>query len=211
MVQDGKFRRREESAISNQQSAMADIVEEDESEKVEIILKTIGPAPTSRLRVPSFIKISSFFRKENLVPSHEMEFPTINSRSPNEISAKNVCFFAHRGRNGSSLHDIGKNIREGRLSKDNYRRVWKYSDEEVERQAQDIAQDCLIVAVKPKPPVKDGHDNDDDDEDLKFQLPHSSSRWKKRLYSFLHDKLKLPGAGVIYRPALLARTCSTGP
>jgi len=26
--------------------------------------------------------------------------------------------------------------------------------------------DSLIVAVKPKPPVKDGHDNDDDDEDL---------------------------------------------
>lgn len=26
--------------------------------------------------------------------------------------------------------------------------------------------DCLIVAVKPKPPVKDGYDNDDEDEDL---------------------------------------------
>jgi hypothetical protein len=45
---------------SNQQSAMADIVEEDESEKVEIILKTIGPAPTSRLLVPSFIKVKLF-------------------------------------------------------------------------------------------------------------------------------------------------------
>ncbi|OIW21578.1 hypothetical protein TanjilG_06355, partial [Lupinus angustifolius] len=52
--------------------------------------------------------------------------------------------------------------------------------------------DCLMVAVKPKPPVKDGYDNDDDDEDLKFQLPRSSSPWKRRLYSFLHDKLKLP-------------------
>lgn len=27
----------------------------------------------------------------------------------------------------------------------------------------------------------------------KFQLPQSSSRWKRKLYSFLHDKLKLPG------------------
>lgn len=27
----------------------------------------------------------------------------------------------------------------------------------------------------------------------KFQLPHSSSQWKRKLYSFLHDKLKLPG------------------
>lgn len=26
--------------------------------------------------------------------------------------------------------------------------------------------DFLMVAVKPKPPVKDGYDNDDDDEDL---------------------------------------------
>ncbi|GAU24815.1 hypothetical protein TSUD_157280 [Trifolium subterraneum] len=52
--------------------------------------------------------------------------------------------------------------------------------------------------------MKDGHDNDDDDEDLKFQLPHSSSRWKKRLYSFLHDKLKFPG--VVYRPAFLVHS-----
>lgn len=29
-----------------------------------------------------------------------------------------------------------------------------------------IILDSLIVAVKPKPPVKDGHENDDDDEDL---------------------------------------------
>lgn len=56
--------------------------------------------------------------------------------------------------------------------------------------------DSLIVAVKPKPPSKnlrDALDDDDDDnEDLKFQLPHSSSRWKRKLYCFLHDKLKLP-------------------
>ncbi|KAJ9135095.1 hypothetical protein P3X46_032314 [Hevea brasiliensis] len=53
--------------------------------------------------------------------------------------------------------------------------------------------DSLIVAVKPKPPAKhlrDGFDFDDDD--LKFQLPQSTSRWKRRLYYFLHDKLKLP-------------------
>ncbi|EOY24053.1 hypothetical protein QUC31_008564 [Theobroma cacao] len=50
--------------------------------------------------------------------------------------------------------------------------------------------DSLIVAVKPKPPV--GHDIDDDDEDLKFQLPQSTSRWQKKLYSFLHNRLRLP-------------------
>ncbi|GAV64433.1 SAYSvFN domain-containing protein, partial [Cephalotus follicularis] len=53
--------------------------------------------------------------------------------------------------------------------------------------------DSLIVAVKPKPPAGvDIDDDDDDDEDLKFQFPPSTSRWKRKLYSFLHDKLKLP-------------------
>jgi len=44
-------------------SAMVDIVSEDElsEKKVEIVLKTIGPAPPSRLRVPSSIKVSFNF------------------------------------------------------------------------------------------------------------------------------------------------------
>lgn len=50
--------------------------------------------------------------------------------------------------------------------------------------------DSLIVAVKPKAPV--GLNIDDDDEDLKFQLPQSTSQRKKKLYSFLRNKLKLP-------------------
>ncbi|TYI34426.1 hypothetical protein ES332_A03G008100v1 [Gossypium tomentosum] len=50
--------------------------------------------------------------------------------------------------------------------------------------------DYLIVAVKPKAPV--GLDIDDDDEDLKFQLPQSTSQWKKKLYSFLRNRMKLP-------------------
>ncbi|TYH81545.1 hypothetical protein ES332_D03G208300v1 [Gossypium tomentosum] len=50
--------------------------------------------------------------------------------------------------------------------------------------------DSLIVAVKPKAPV--GLDIDDDDEDLKFQLPQSTSQWKKKLYSFLRNRMKLP-------------------
>ncbi|XP_073043032.1 uncharacterized protein [Primulina eburnea] len=54
--------------------------------------------------------------------------------------------------------------------------------------------ESIIVAIKPKPPSKLVQDNFDDDEneDLKFQLPESTSRWKKRLFSILHDKLKLP-------------------
>ncbi|KAL6979837.1 hypothetical protein U1Q18_021493 [Sarracenia purpurea var. burkii] len=55
--------------------------------------------------------------------------------------------------------------------------------------------DSMIVAVKPKPPVKhirDGLDEDDDEEDLKFKLPQLTSGWKKTLFSFLRDKLRLP-------------------
>ncbi|XP_022732068.1 uncharacterized protein LOC111286398 [Durio zibethinus] len=51
--------------------------------------------------------------------------------------------------------------------------------------------DSLIVAVKPKAPVGLNID-DDEEEDMKFQLPQSTSRWKKKLYSFLHNRLKLP-------------------
>ncbi|KAK8481564.1 hypothetical protein V6N13_046967 [Hibiscus sabdariffa] len=50
--------------------------------------------------------------------------------------------------------------------------------------------DSLVVAVKPRAPV--GLSIDDDDEDLKFQLPQSTSRWKKKVYSFLLNRLKLP-------------------
>ncbi|XP_077234327.1 ubiquitin family protein [Tasmannia lanceolata] len=56
--------------------------------------------------------------------------------------------------------------------------------------------DSLIVAVTPKPPVKhirDGDDDDDDDDDdLKFQIPQSANRWKKKLFTLLHDKFRLP-------------------
>ncbi|KAL1829979.1 hypothetical protein DCAR_0209371 [Daucus carota subsp. sativus] len=54
--------------------------------------------------------------------------------------------------------------------------------------------DSMIAAVKPKPPVRHGRDGleEDDDDDLKFQLPHSTSAWKRRIFNFLHDKLKLP-------------------
>lgn len=54
--------------------------------------------------------------------------------------------------------------------------------------------DTMIAAAKPKPParhVRDGLEEDDDD-DLKFQLPHLTSEWKRRSFTFLHDKLKLP-------------------
>ncbi|CAL0331199.1 unnamed protein product [Lupinus luteus] len=121
-------------------------------EKVEIILKTIGPTRPSRLLVPSSIKVRDLRR--------------LIARN-NESPVDNLSLILH----GDALCDMknGDDI------------YIKLND-----------GDCLMVAVKPKPPVKDGYDNDDDEEDLKFQLPRSSSPWKRRLYSILHDKLKLP-------------------
>jgi hypothetical protein len=53
--------------------------------------------------------------------------------------------------------------------------------------------DSLIVVVKPKSPAKHFQDGlDEDEDDLKFQLPQSTSEWKKNLFSFLHHKLKIP-------------------
>ncbi|KAJ1428936.1 putative domain SAYSvFN [Sesbania bispinosa] len=131
---------------------MGDIEEEHESEKVEIVLKTIGPARPSRLLVPSSIKVRDLRR---LIARND------------HLPIDNLTLILR----GTALYDM-KNGDDVCI---------KLND-----------GDSLIVAVKPKPPVKDGFDNDDDDEDLKFQLPRSSSRWKKRLYSFLHDNLKLP-------------------
>ncbi|KAH6829913.1 ubiquitin family protein [Perilla frutescens var. hirtella] len=55
-------------------------------------------------------------------------------------------------------------------------------------------RDTVTVAVKPKPPAEHIQDNFDDDggEDLKFQLPESTSRWKRKLFFTLRDKIKLP-------------------
>ncbi|KAG2408471.1 uncharacterized protein HKW66_Vig0032930 [Vigna angularis] len=126
--------------------------EQDSEKKVEIVLKTIGPARPSRLLLPSSIKVRDLRRlvAENV-----------------NLPIENLSLILR----GCALCDM-KN------------------GDELSVQLND--GDSLIVAVKPKPPVKDEYDNDDDDEDLKFRLPHSSSRWKKWLYTFLHDNLKLP-------------------
>ncbi|KAE8784651.1 hypothetical protein D1007_41756 [Hordeum vulgare] len=56
--------------------------------------------------------------------------------------------------------------------------------------------DSLIVAVAPKPPAKHLRDDDDDDsadeEELKFKMPQTTTWWKKRIFIFLREKLRLP-------------------
>ncbi|CAM8880832.1 unnamed protein product [Rhodiola kirilowii] len=54
--------------------------------------------------------------------------------------------------------------------------------------------DTVIAAVKPKPPPKHirADYDDEDDDDLIFRIPQLSSKWKRKLYSFLHKRLKFP-------------------
>ncbi|CAK7356177.1 unnamed protein product [Dovyalis caffra] len=98
------------------------------------------------------------------------------------------------------VRDLKKLIAENRhLPIENLRLILRGNVLHDSRDEDDIrlnngGTDSLIVAVKPKPPAKhlrDGFD-DDDDDDLKFQLPLSATQWKRRLYLFLHDKLKIP-------------------
>ncbi|KAF4354892.1 hypothetical protein F8388_013841 [Cannabis sativa] len=124
---------------------MGEIVEEDEEElkplnhnkihadknKVEILIRTVGPARPSRLHVPSSIKVNDL----------------------KKLIAGNNCL---------PLENL-RLILRGNVLRDN-----KNGDDT-----------CIQL-------------NNGDDEDLKFQLPPTSSRWKRMLYSFLHDKLKLP-------------------
>ncbi|KAI3918548.1 hypothetical protein MKX01_041868 [Papaver californicum] len=53
--------------------------------------------------------------------------------------------------------------------------------------------DSLIVAVKPMPPAKHiGDGSDDDDNEELIQTPQLTSWWKRMLFSFLNEKLKVP-------------------
>ncbi|KAL0313639.1 UNVERIFIED_CONTAM: hypothetical protein Sradi_5763200, partial [Sesamum radiatum] len=53
--------------------------------------------------------------------------------------------------------------------------------------------ETVFVAIKPQPPATHISSFDDDDgEDLKFQLPQSTSKWKRRLFFVLRDKFKFP-------------------
>lgn len=98
------------------------------------------------------------------------------------------------------MRDLRKLVAgNGHLPIDNLRIVLQGNVLHDEKNDNDISiqlnnGDSLIAAVKPKPPAKHIRDGleDDDEDDLKFQLPQSMSGWKRRLFSLLHDKLKLP-------------------
>ncbi|KAL6854558.1 hypothetical protein ACP4OV_019120 [Aristida adscensionis] len=53
--------------------------------------------------------------------------------------------------------------------------------------------DTLIVAVAPKPPANHLREDDsDEEEELKFKIPQTTNRWKRKIFTFLRDKLRLP-------------------
>lgn len=56
--------------------------------------------------------------------------------------------------------------------------------------------DTLIVAVAPKPPANhlldDEDAQDEDEEELKFTIPQTTTVWKRKIFMFLRDKLRLP-------------------
>ncbi|PAN11249.1 hypothetical protein PAHAL_2G194100 [Panicum hallii] len=55
--------------------------------------------------------------------------------------------------------------------------------------------DTLIVAVAPKPPAKHLREDDDEEEEeeeLKFKIPQTTTWWKRKIFMFLRDKMRLP-------------------
>ncbi|KAG5540079.1 hypothetical protein RHGRI_020344 [Rhododendron griersonianum] len=159
--------------------------------KVQISIKTVGPFPPSLLNVPSPIKVQEL-RK------------LIGGNADLPIEHLSIIL------RGNVLHDNKNGIEEFIQLKNGGDEVsdsgWKqyFASEcnqlrkrlmEMNKFGSIVFKDSLIVAVKPKPPVKyngDVLDEDDDEEDLKFQLPRLTSGWKRMLFSFLHDKLSLP-------------------
>ncbi|KAL8141789.1 hypothetical protein V2J09_014821 [Rumex salicifolius] len=130
---------------------------EDEQEKVEILLKTIGPLRPSRLKLPSCLKVCNL---RKLVAE--------NGHLPTETLSLIL--------RGNVLND-------------------KKDGEDIYVQFKD--GDSLMVSAKPKTirrriPVGDDDDDEEEEDELKFQLPETASRWKWKLYRFLHEKMKLP-------------------
>lgn len=124
------------------------------SNEVEIILKRIGPSPSSRIFVPSSIKVRDL---RNLIANNQ------NSKVQN---LKLIW-------QGKVLHD-DRNGDDALIQLNN--------------------GDSLIVAAMPKSPPKYLQDDfeDDEEDELRFQLPQSTSGWKRKLFSLLRDTLKLP-------------------
>ncbi|OAY70303.1 hypothetical protein ACMD2_23962 [Ananas comosus] len=121
---------------------------------VEVVLRTIGPARPTTLRLPSLISVRDLRR---MVAAERGSRGAAEARPPREDPPG----------------------QEGRWDR--------------RRCCSARRWDCLMVAVMPKPPAKHlQEDDDDDDEELKFQIPQTTNWWKRKIFLFLREKLRLP-------------------
>ncbi|OAY63980.1 uncharacterized protein LOC109728545 [Ananas comosus] len=122
---------------------------------VEVVLRTIGPARPTTLRLPSLISVRDLRRMvaaERGLPGERLKLV---------LRGKTLL-----DRKGDGIEDVVVRLDDG---------------------------DCLMVAVMPKPPAKHlQEDDDDDDEELKFQIPQTTNWWKRKIFLFLREKLRLP-------------------
>ncbi|KAJ4728734.1 ubiquitin family protein [Melia azedarach] len=130
--------------------------------------------------------------KENNNKVVEITVKTIGPARPSRLSVSSPI----------KVHDLRKLIAKGNhLPIENLRLILHGKVLDDRKDEDDVYLrlcdgDSVIAAVKPKPPAKhlrdDTYIDDDDDLDMKFHLPQSTSRWKKKLFFFLRNKLKLP-------------------
>nr|CAD1820789.1 unnamed protein product [Ananas comosus var. bracteatus] len=133
---------------------------------VEVVLRTIGPARPTTLRLPSLISVRDLRRMvaaERGLPGERLKLV---------LRGKTLL-----DKKGDGIEDVVVRLDDG---------VWRF----------DLFTSicyCLMVAVMPKPPAKHlQEDDDDDDEELKFQIPQTTNWWKRKIFLFLREKLRLP-------------------
>ncbi|XP_074558112.1 uncharacterized protein LOC141814013 [Curcuma longa] len=83
-----------------------------------------------------------------------------------------------------------KLVLRGKTLQDKKEKEEEERDEDVLIRLQD--GDYLILAVVPKPPAKHLQEDDDDEDELRFRIPQRTNWLKKRIFSFLQKKLRLP-------------------
>uniref|UniRef100_A0A0E0B6Z3 SAYSvFN domain-containing protein n=1 Tax=Oryza glumipatula TaxID=40148 RepID=A0A0E0B6Z3_9ORYZ len=141
----------------------------DEAEMVEVTLRAVGPSRPTTLRLPPFISKSFLLTAPR--PLHAPRLPICAATSlTTDISHKTA-----------SAWSCEEGISRAKTTPMSTSATGVY----------------LIVAVAPKPPANhlrdgDGDDDDDEEEELKFKIPETTTWWKKKIFIFLRDKLRLP-------------------
>ncbi|KAK9120685.1 hypothetical protein Syun_018302 [Stephania yunnanensis] len=138
-------------------------------DEVEIVVKAIGPSRPSRIKIPSRIKVNSL----NFDHHHLTFFLGLA-----ELELINMILMM-------SILRVGYT---------NVHLVDAYGREKNECILEFKLMECIICATDCDPPLKALRTTTTTTTTMiwLFQIPESASRWKRRLFSFLSDKLKLP-------------------